>query len=54
MYSYLFNAQRVLQLNFELSKPPATPKVSGFAGDKFNLISWDDAAERSKDNFSGQ
>ncbi|MHC1738512.1 MAG: hypothetical protein AB9882_10930 [Ignavibacteriaceae bacterium] len=54
MYQYLYNAKRVVELGFELSKPPATPEVSGFAGDRYNIISWDDAAEKSKDNFSGE
>lgn len=54
VHQYLLNAKKVIELGFELSKPPATPSISGFAGDKYNIISWDDAAEKSKDNFSGQ
>jgi len=54
LYEYLANAQRVVELDFELSKPPATPRLSGFSGDGYNILSWDDAAEKSKDNFSGQ
>jgi len=53
-YYYLDNAKRILQFDFEISKPPITPKVSGYASDKANVVYWDDAAEKSKDNFTGQ
>lgn len=50
----LTQAEKIVQFNFEISKPPTTPMLSGFAGDKFNLLTWDNAAEKSKDNFSGE
>lgn len=53
LYS-LDQAYKVLQFNFEIAKPPATPKLYSFAGNQQITLYWDDAAEYSKDNFSGE
>jgi hypothetical protein len=47
-------AQKIVDYNFEISKPPATPTLTGIAGDGKVTLYWDDAAEKSRDNFSGQ
>ncbi len=49
----LAEAYRILQFNFEIAKPPQTPRLNGFAGDGRNILFWDDKAEKSKDNFTG-
>lgn len=54
MIKYLDNAYKIVEYNFEISKPPETPQLSGFAGDKKVILFWDDRAEKSKDNFSGE
>lgn len=53
LYS-LDQAYKILQFNFEVSKPPATPRLYSFAGDKQVILYWDDTAEYSKDSFSGE
>lgn len=53
MYS-LDQAYRILDFNFEISKPPATPTLSSFAGDEEVTLYWNDIAEFSFDNFSGE
>lgn len=47
-------AQKIYELDFEASKPPATPVLSAVAGDGAVSLFWDDAAEKSIDNFSGE
>lgn len=47
-------AQSTVNANFELPKPPARPHLYGTAGDFKSLLFWDDAAERSKDKFTGE
>ncbi len=47
-------ALKILNLNFNISKPPATPALSAVAGDGRVTLFWDDAAEASVDNFSGE
>jgi hypothetical protein len=47
-------AKRILQYNFEISKPPATPKLTGVSGDHRVSLTWDDRSELSKDNYSGE
>jgi hypothetical protein len=54
LYTYLKQAQKIVQYNFEISKPPATPTLSAQAGDGFVTLYWDDAAERSRDSYSGE
>jgi len=54
MMKYLDNAYKIVEYDFEISKPPETPTLSGIAGDKRVILFWDDKAERSKDNFSGE
>lgn len=51
---YLDQAYKVLQFNFEISKPPATPTLYAFAGDGEVTLYWNDIAEYSFDNFSGE
>jgi hypothetical protein len=54
IYTALATAQRILAFNFEISKPPKTPTLSAFAGDEQVTLFWNDVAELSKDNYSGQ
>lgn len=54
LFYSLDQAFKILQYNFELSKPPATPTLHSFAGDGQVTLYWDDAAEYSKDSFSGE
>jgi len=51
---YYDAAQKIVNYNFEISKPPATPTLTGIAGDSKVTLYWNDAAEKSRDNFSGQ
>ena len=51
---YLDQAHKVLDFNFEISKPPATPTLYSYAGDKEVILYWNDVAEYSFDNFSGE
>jgi hypothetical protein len=53
MYS-LDQAFRILDFNFEISKPPATPTLYSYAGDGEVTLYWNDIAEYSFDNFSGE
>jgi hypothetical protein len=50
----LDQAYKILDFNFEISKPPATPTLSSFAGDKEVTLYWNDVAEYSYDTFSGE
>jgi hypothetical protein len=52
LYSSLDVAQKALEFNFELAKPPAAPNLSADAGDRKITLYWDDIAESSFDNFS--
>ena len=47
-------AKTVYEFNFELAKPPATPTLSAVAGDNAVTLFWDDVAEQSLDNFTGE
>ena len=47
-------AYTILELDFEASKPPAIPHLSAVAGDGKVTLFWDDIAEKSLDNFSGE
>ncbi|KAB2908679.1 MAG: hypothetical protein LC102_02880 [Ignavibacteriales bacterium] len=47
-------AQVIHQFDYEIAKPPVTPKLSGIASDTKNTVYWDDAAEKSFDSFTGQ
>ncbi|HSL87911.1 MAG TPA: hypothetical protein VK870_01270 [Ignavibacteriaceae bacterium] len=51
---YLDQAYKVLDFHFEISKPPATPTLYSYAGDKQVTLYWNDVAEYSFDNFSGE
>ncbi|HOT97421.1 MAG TPA: hypothetical protein PLN61_02550 [bacterium] len=54
LYSYLKSAQKILAYNFDIAKPPATPTLNAHAGDGYVTLYWDDAAEHSLDNYSGE
>jgi len=54
LYTSLHTAQKILAYNFEISKPPATPTLSAHAGDHYVTLYWNDAAEHSRDNYSGE
>jgi hypothetical protein len=54
LLSSLDQAYRVMDFNFELSKPPATPEISASANDGKIMLYWNDDAEYSVDNFSGE
>jgi hypothetical protein len=54
LYNSLHTAQKIKQFNFDISKPPATPTLSAYAGDGRVTLFWNDVAERSKDNYSGE
>jgi len=53
----LFNAastaKSTLEANFQLPKPPVRPNLSGVAGDMQATLYWDDIAEYSVDEFTG-
>jgi hypothetical protein len=51
---YVDQAYRIMDFNFEISKPPAAPILTGIAGDGKVTLYWDDKSEFSKDNFTGQ
>lgn len=50
----LAQAKVIHAFDYEIAKPPVTPKLSGISSDTRNTLYWDDAAERSFDSFSGQ
>ncbi|MBN8546450.1 MAG: hypothetical protein J0L60_10005 [Ignavibacteria bacterium] len=50
----LAQAQVIHSFNYDIAKPPVTPKLSGVPSDNKTMLYWDDAAERSFDSFSGQ
>ncbi len=54
LYTTLATAKKILQFDFEISKPPATPTLSAYAGDGRVTLFWNDVAEHSKDNYSGE
>ncbi len=54
LFYSLDQAFKVVQFNFEVSKPPATPTLYTFSGDKEVVLYWNDVAESSKDVFSGE
>lgn len=47
-------AQTTVDVNFQLPKPPARPKLSGQPGDSKAILYWDSDAENSLDAFSGE
>lgn len=47
-------AKKIMANNFEISKPPVTPKLGGSSADKRNILYWDAAAEKTRDSYSGQ
>jgi len=52
LYTSLDVAQKALEFNFELAKPPLPPNLSADAGDRNVILYWDDISESSFDNFS--
>lgn len=53
-FTSLDAAYRILEFDFEISKPPATPTLNAVAGNGSVTLYWDDVAESSRDNFSGE
>ncbi len=53
MLSFCDQAQNTINANFELPKPPVRPTLSGTAGDSKAILFWNDASEKSIDNFTG-
>jgi hypothetical protein len=53
LYS-LAQAYKVLEFNFEIAKPPATPTLYSFAGNTEVTLYWNDISEYSKDSFTGE
>ncbi|MEO8398691.1 MAG: hypothetical protein ABI550_02630 [Ignavibacteriaceae bacterium] len=53
MFSFSDQAQNTVNANFELPKPPNRPTLSGTADDSKAILYWNDASEKSIDNFSG-
>lgn len=47
-------AQSTVDANFKLPKPPARPNLYGMAGNFKSILFWDDIAEKSKDEFTGE
>jgi len=45
-------AYKIMDFDFEISKPPTTPTLTGFAGDGKATLYWDDKAESSIDKFT--
>lgn len=54
IYKSLDASKTVVGFNFEISKPPSTPTLTSVPGDGAVTLYWDDAAENSMDNFSGE
>lgn len=54
LFYSLDQAYRILDFNFEISKPPATPTLYSYAGNNEVTLYWNDIAEYSFDNFSGE
>ena len=54
LFYSLDQAYKILQFNFEVSKPPTTPTLNAFASDNQVTLYWNDAAEYSQDSFSGE
>ena len=54
IYESLEAAKTVFSYNFEISKPPSTPRLTGVAGDGKVTLYWDNSAENSIDNFTGE
>ncbi len=54
LLNYLDQAYKILDFNFEISKPPSTPTLYSYAGDGKVTLYWNDIAEYSFDNFSGE
>jgi hypothetical protein len=52
--SSLDQAYKILDFNFEISKPPATPSLYAYPGNGEVILYWNDIAEFSFDSFSGE
>lgn len=46
-------AEKTVEVDFQLPKPPARPKLSGSSGDSKAILYWDSDSENSLDVFSG-
>ena len=47
-------AKQALAFGFDIAKPPSTPSLSAIPGDGRVTLFWDDPAESSRDNFTGE
>ncbi|MCK6600587.1 MAG: hypothetical protein L6Q77_02075 [Bacteroidetes bacterium] len=54
LIKYQENSLKMIGFDFEISKPPVTPTVSVTGNDGSATVYWDNAAEKSRDSFSGQ
>jgi hypothetical protein len=54
LFYSLEQAYKIFNFNFEISKPPATPTLYTYPGDKQVALYWNDVAEQSYDVFSGE
>lgn len=50
----LDESYKILSFNFEIAKPPITPTLYSYAGDKEIILYWNDIAESSYDTYSGE
>jgi len=54
LFESLDEAYKILDFNFEIAKAPSTPTLTAVASNQSINLYWDDAAETSLDNFSGE
>ena len=54
LYRSSDEAYRILDFNFEVAKPPATPTLYASEGNGKVTLYWNDVAEASKDKFTGE
>jgi hypothetical protein len=54
LYRTYGEARKIFLAGFEAAKAPAAPKLTAVPGNKRVTLYWDDKAEASKDNYSGQ
>lgn len=54
LFQSLDEAYKILDFNFEIAKAPSTPTLTAVSGNNSVNLYWDDEAENSLDNFSGE
>lgn len=47
-------AKNIVDLNFEVARPPDLPKLAAVAGNRRVTLYWDDRSERTRDKFSNE